>query len=198
MKIIWERIHDWLAVNAPQVLENLRPGANDEEIYRAEAFFGVEFPEDFKLSYRVHDGQEEECCSLFPYLEFLSLQNVIKISEKWQNYSDDNFRCDPEYIFEGIWNGWWNPNWIPFTNESNGACQCVDLAPGVIFTNSKKYPLDFAVETKWQNFLDHTVVVCLQLWCCADFLLQHGNPLLKGLQGKFHNILLRADIETYP
>ena len=129
MKIIWERIHDWLAVNAPQVLENLRPGANDEEIYRAEAFFGVEFPEDFKLSYRVHDGQEEECCSLFPYLEFLSLQNVIKISEKWQNYSDDNFRCDPEYIFEGIWNGWWNPNWIPFTNESNGACQCVDLAP---------------------------------------------------------------------
>ena len=129
MKIIWERIHDWLAVNAPQVLENLRPGANDEEIYRAEAFFGVEFPEDFKLSYRVHNGQEEECCSLFPYLEFLSLQNVIKISEKWQNYSDDNFRCDPEDIFEGIWNGWWNPNWIPFTNESNGACQCVDLAP---------------------------------------------------------------------
>ena len=129
MKIIWERIHDWLAANAPQVLDNLRPGANDEEIYRVEAFFGVEFPEDFKLSYRVHDGQEEECCSLFPYLEFLSLQNVIKISEKWQNYSDDNFRCDPEDIFEGIWNGWWNPNWIPFTNESNGACQCVDLAP---------------------------------------------------------------------
>lgn len=129
MKIIWERIDNWLAANAPQVLKSFRPGANDEEIDRAEVFFGVEFPEDFKLSYRVHNGQDKESYSLFPNLEFLSLQSAIEISEKWQDCSDDNFRCDRDDIFEGIWNGWWNPNWIPFTNESNGACECVDLAP---------------------------------------------------------------------
>jgi cell wall assembly regulator SMI1 len=129
MKIIWERIHNWLAANAPQVLTSLKPGATDEEIDRAQAFFGVEFPEDFKLSYRVHNGQDEESYSLFPHLEFLSLESAIEISEKWQDCSDDNFRCDRENIFEGIWNGWWNQNWIPFTMESNGACECVDLAP---------------------------------------------------------------------
>ncbi|MBW4679589.1 MAG: SMI1/KNR4 family protein [Microcoleus vaginatus WJT46-NPBG5] len=129
MKIIWERIHNWLAANAPQVLESLKPGATDEEMYQAETFFGVKFPEDFKLSYRVHNGQKEESYCLFPYLDFLSLQSAIEISEKWQNCSDNKFRCNPEDISEGIWNGWWNPNWIPVSMESNGACECVDLAP---------------------------------------------------------------------
>ncbi|MEG3911849.1 hypothetical protein QT979_28390 [Microcoleus sp. w2-18bC1] len=79
MKIIWERIDNWLAANAPQVLKSLIPGATDEDIYRAEAFFGVEFPEDFKLSYRVDSGQDEESYSLFPHLEFLSVQSAIEI-----------------------------------------------------------------------------------------------------------------------
>ncbi len=32
MKIIWERIHNWLVANAPPVIKNLRLGANDEDI----------------------------------------------------------------------------------------------------------------------------------------------------------------------
>ncbi|MBD2041432.1 SMI1/KNR4 family protein [Microcoleus sp. FACHB-672] len=129
MEIVWERIHNWLKANAPQVLESLRSGATDEEIYQAEVFFNVKFPEDFKLSYCVHNGQEEESYCLFPHLDFLSLERAIEISKKWQDCSDDNFKCDPEDISKEIWNGWWNPNWIPLTMESNGACECIDLDP---------------------------------------------------------------------
>jgi hypothetical protein len=40
------------------------------------------------------------------------------------------------------------------------------------------------------------MVVGLQLWWLTDSLLQYGNPLPKGLQEKFHNILLRAGTGT--
>jgi hypothetical protein len=40
------------------------------------------------------------------------------------------------------------------------------------------------------------MVIGLQLWWFTDSLLQYGNPLPKGLQEKFHNILLRADPGT--
>lgn len=43
MKMIWERIDNWLAANAPQVLKSLRPGATDEEIDRAEALGASRF-----------------------------------------------------------------------------------------------------------------------------------------------------------
>jgi cell wall assembly regulator SMI1 len=129
MNLIWNRIDRWLEANTPQVLETLKLGATEEEIDRAEAFFGVAFPEDLKLSYSIHNGQDEGAYSLFPHLEFLSLQSAIEIAENWRKCADEDFRCHPDSIDDGIWNGWWNPHWIPFTRESNGACECVDLSP---------------------------------------------------------------------
>lgn len=129
MQTVWRRIDSWLATHAPQVMESLHSGATDEEIAQAEAFLGVDFPDDLRLSYQIHDGQAEGSYSLFPYLEFLSLQNMVVRSQKWQDGENEDFRCEPENISEGIWNGWWNRYWIPFTTEGNGACQCVDLAP---------------------------------------------------------------------
>ncbi|MCG5059967.1 MAG: SMI1/KNR4 family protein [Limnoraphis sp. WC205] len=129
MNTIWERIDHWLTAHAPQVLESLNPGATDQEIAQVEEILGVDFPEDFKQSYRIHNGQHEDSYSLFPNLQFLSLQGIIEIYKKWPEFLDEKFICDPEDVSEGIWNGWWHPKWIPFTLESNGACECVDLAP---------------------------------------------------------------------
>ena len=129
MKTIWERIENWLTVHAPQILEGLNPGVTEEEIDRAEEFFGVKFPEDLKQFYRIHNGQTEDSYCLFPHLEFLSAQNMVEISQKWREGSDENFICDSEDVSEEIQNLWWHPHWIPFTMESNGACECVDLAP---------------------------------------------------------------------
>src|SRR4051812_40325535 len=38
---IWDRIHVWLAANAPEVLASLRPGATDEAICAAEETMAV-------------------------------------------------------------------------------------------------------------------------------------------------------------
>ena len=58
MQLIWTRIENWLADNAPEILENLNPGATEEEIKRTEEFLGISFPEDVKDSDRIHNGQK--------------------------------------------------------------------------------------------------------------------------------------------
>ena len=59
MKTIGHRIDFWLAANAPEILNNLQPGATPEAIKAAEQFLEIEFPEDVKSSYRIHNGQFE-------------------------------------------------------------------------------------------------------------------------------------------
>src|SRR5215471_12466816 len=59
MKCIWDRIHFWLAGNAPLVLASLRPGATEEQIRAAERELGVTLPEDVKACYRIQDGQND-------------------------------------------------------------------------------------------------------------------------------------------
>ena len=66
MREIWNKIENYLKENAPNVLESLQQGATDEEIKKAEDFIGITFPEDFKESYKIHNGQCEN-----QYLNFI-------------------------------------------------------------------------------------------------------------------------------
>jgi hypothetical protein len=54
------RIKAWLAENAPQVAESLRPGATEADLAQAEAQLDVRFPAPLRILYRMHDGQELE------------------------------------------------------------------------------------------------------------------------------------------
>ncbi len=58
MQDVWNRIESWLATNAPNVLSYLLPGATNEEIQQTEVALGIQFPEDVKASYRIHNGHE--------------------------------------------------------------------------------------------------------------------------------------------
>jgi len=41
MEDIWKRIAAWLAVNAPELLDSLKPGATEAEIQETESFLLV-------------------------------------------------------------------------------------------------------------------------------------------------------------
>lgn len=56
----WARIERWFSAHHPSLDLKLRPGANDRAIAAAEKKLGVTFPDDFRASLRVHDGQENE------------------------------------------------------------------------------------------------------------------------------------------
>lgn len=51
---------------APLLVENLAPGASDEELVEAEAAFGVALPQELRALWAVHNGQHEEGNAFFP------------------------------------------------------------------------------------------------------------------------------------
>jgi cell wall assembly regulator SMI1 len=128
MKTIWDRIHMWLAANAPKVLKSLRRGASERAIRAAEIAMGVTFPEDVKACYRIHDGQRMgegvlygwHWNSLNGMLEdWRQLKGMIEDVEGNSRASDDMTQTD-----------WWHPAWLPILTNHNGDFRCLDLAPG--------------------------------------------------------------------
>lgn len=111
MQDLWNRLETWLNANAPHILATLQSGATEEEIKQAESFLSVQFPDDFKASYRIHNGQKNyPSYGLLNGREFLSLE---PIQDEWTIWKD---LLDGE-TFEGlnsepigqIKDDWWNP-----------------------------------------------------------------------------------------
>jgi cell wall assembly regulator SMI1 len=58
MRDLWDRLERWITENVPEWLEQLNPGASEEEIAKAERELGVRFPEDFRESLKIHNGEK--------------------------------------------------------------------------------------------------------------------------------------------
>jgi cell wall assembly regulator SMI1 len=84
MRTVWKRIDNWLTVNAPELGELLLPGATDEEIHATEAVIGMEFPEDIKASYRIHNGVRFSPLSSDFIVGRFALFSLKEIKEQWE------------------------------------------------------------------------------------------------------------------
>ena len=60
MRELWSRIERWFEDHLPDRTLRLRPGASEVAIARAEAVLDQRFPDDFRESLAVHDGQEDD------------------------------------------------------------------------------------------------------------------------------------------
>jgi cell wall assembly regulator SMI1 len=67
MQDIWNRIELWLTANAPKVLASLQFGASEAEIHQTEAILGVQFPEEVKQYFQIHNGQLDQAETFIPY-----------------------------------------------------------------------------------------------------------------------------------
>ena len=85
MQDVWARLETWLHANAPTLVETLQPGATEEQITQAEAFLSVHFPDGFKASYRIHNGQVPYLDGLIGTRELLSLE---RIQDEWSVWKD--------------------------------------------------------------------------------------------------------------
>lgn len=127
----WDRIHQWLAAQAPKILTNLNLGANADELSTAELAMGVTMPAEWKELYRIHNGMngDENLGSLFHGMNFLTLAQVVQEvkSASGETEGDTSLEAaDPGIQTANIF----NPKWIPLANDW-GACTIrIDLAPG--------------------------------------------------------------------
>jgi cell wall assembly regulator SMI1 len=135
MKAIWDRIHRWLKVHAPDVLASLRPGATQARLREVEDTIGAALPEEVRRAYGFHDGQATSrrygCAPGFLYgWEWLSLNRMLS-----------DWKCSKGLLDDGHFEGvnsepkgpiradWWHPRWITVTVDGGGGQRCIDLAP---------------------------------------------------------------------
>lgn len=87
----WKAIETWADGKGIDLM--LRPGASAKEIADAEKALGVTFPEDFRASLRIHDGQDDDVeIEWLPYA--LRLGSLESLVECWK---DDREGHDPEH-----------------------------------------------------------------------------------------------------
>jgi cell wall assembly regulator SMI1 len=143
MKIIWDRIHAWLAQHAPEVLASLGPGATDEQIHAAEQAMSITFPDDVKACYRLHDGQRVVPVTV-PYWPGLRCEPPLLCGDRWLRLERmvERWQDLKGLLGDGTFDGisgsprgpvrsdWWHPKWIPLTDLGGGGdLRCLDLAP---------------------------------------------------------------------
>lgn len=171
MKTIWKRIEFCLATKGPEILKNLQPGATDEAIKTAEKFMQIEFPEDVKSYYSLHNGQFGEKNSLLPYWNFLSLEAMMKEWESWKKLLDEgDFNEEDGTDFGCASDGqirtefWWNPQWIPIASDLGGDNLCLDLDPtptgqvGQIIFMCHDDAYRYVVANSWRELLEQLAV----------------------------------------
>ena len=127
---LWFRYEDWLADNAPHLVDALRPGADDEDIEHAENVCGVRFPDDYRAFLRVHDGQNPDAGGMVPGGELLSLSRIEDDWDVWNDLHAAGEFAEMDSTPRGpVRPLWWNPQWIPFTANGEGDHDCLDLDP---------------------------------------------------------------------
>lgn len=109
MQAIWDRIEAWLNIHAPEVLDNLLMGVDDDDIQEIEAELGYQLPEDVRASLRLHNG------TIDCFADIWRLLNIDEIAEEQR-------RLSLGYSVK-------RPYWIPLASDGCGDFLCVDVEP---------------------------------------------------------------------
>ncbi len=130
MKETWTKIENWLKQNANHIYNSLNDGANEEDFENLEELINKTFPDDFKMFYTVHNGQESASEGLIDTEELLSIERIMDEWQAWKNLYDEGvFYESAVEVDNGIKEKWWHPAWIPLTYDGSGNHYCLDLSP---------------------------------------------------------------------
>jgi cell wall assembly regulator SMI1 len=133
VKQAWKRIEAWYSANASEYRGWLRPPADAAAIQRAEAEVKASFPDDFKASLQVHDGQDPNQMEVFGSWAVYPLEKVAQ-TWKWlqgqvadgsmKTADDPQLQADPSVRPRA-----WDPQWIPIAAKGTGDYLMMDLDP---------------------------------------------------------------------
>lgn len=130
MKAIWDRIESWFKKQAPNVNIRLSPGAREEEIQGIENFISLRFPDDLRMSLKIHNGQHELATPMMGEWELYSLDGIKRRWTMLKELFDRGDFSDAEVFTNGpVLAEWWNLKWVPVAHNGAGDLRCVDMAP---------------------------------------------------------------------
>lgn len=159
----WFRIRQRIDEAIPFFDDSLRNGASLREIAAFETRLGQKLPEDFKHSYRVHNGEDTDL--FFFGVEFETLEMVRRGWESWCEMLDEK---DPAFDVQGmsfpagaIRCQRRPKRWIPVLYEEwTMSHLAIDLVPGprghvgqvILFGLDRE--AHYVVDRNWATFLD--------------------------------------------
>ncbi len=133
MNQVWDELDKLLASHAPKIAASLRPPASEEQIAIVEEQIGMQLPEDLRLSYLRHNGQEPDC-KLFGVFEWVGLERMLELWLRWTDLYERVFVVDYDASCEKptdmVSGRIWNRGWLPFGDPAGNYLLCVDTAPG--------------------------------------------------------------------
>jgi cell wall assembly regulator SMI1 len=128
----WRLIHDWLDRHSPTLRRKLRAPATDKAIAQLEKTVGVSLPDDFKASYRIHDGTESWPGAIIgaPMLSVEAIAETWKelkgLAKDWEQSLPIHVSYEKDRIKEDAV----NPHWIPFLGPDEDNYIGIDFDPG--------------------------------------------------------------------
>jgi cell wall assembly regulator SMI1 len=125
----WEQIHAWLSQHAPHLTTMLAAPAPEAEAVEAEAVLGARFPQEFRDSLRIHDGETEDEAWLFASHSLLPLRFIVNM---WTDLGqlplagldgvEGQFPAELKFVE-------WSRLWIPVAYDGAGGYLHLDLDP---------------------------------------------------------------------
>ncbi len=130
MEELWNRLKNWLAQHAPEILETFNPPASPEDIERVHSATRGLLTDLYEFLHFA-DGQDEGC--LLNYWGLLSSRNILyQISlmrdEVVPSWKADGINLDEAEVVGPIKLTLWDENWIPVLSDG-GNLMCLDLIP---------------------------------------------------------------------
>lgn len=132
---LWQRIEKWVGIHAPGIWQELLPGASEADIRLAETVMEMTLPEDFKASYRLHNGGYT--LDLITEMRVMPLQEIVtdwrmlkELLEvgNWDGYPPA-ISTQQEGQTDAIQPTWWHLKRVPFGIDRAGNYCCLDLSP---------------------------------------------------------------------
>jgi len=139
----------------------LNPPASEEEIQKVENEMAIQFPDELRAFYLLHNGEKEGGPGLFFGLPFLSLNDVL---QEWQIWA----QLEEEYALEGasysvptgyIKERYINRNWIPISKDFGGNNIGIDVDPdhkgriGQIINFGRDEEIKYVIANQLSDFL---------------------------------------------
>jgi molybdopterin molybdotransferase len=134
---LWKRLEAWAGANAPAMLEDLNPGADDAEVVSLQESLGIKLPTAFIESLKIHNGESDG----WPYKVFagrgayLATKDILKnwnlrkkIAVEMAEY-EEQLRERIIAVDGPVKPLSFSPKWIPFMDCNSDIFWAMDFDP---------------------------------------------------------------------
>lgn len=172
----WEYIKNWCYENSNDLYASLNDPCSTKDLKDVEIDLELILPKSFKVSLRIHDGQELDGLSgvqgLLYGLSLMTLYQIVSMRDHWSKIYYNLYTLQrnldklpkqgsipPNYVKLQ----YCNPRWIPVITDNAGNHIAIDMdpdvkgTPGQVIIFGRDFDTKFVVANNWGQFLSSFV-----------------------------------------